>query len=432
MQAAANVLRRNDKMSNDEAPNVILKKDHVLSRKEVIEKYPDVSPFVILKIDTQRRGVTYTEKALNSLDPAVHDFREVKDETTGKVTRVPSSLLLRDGTSLMGGKNRGSGANYVIDYVDGKLWVTDGGEFIEEAEFWAKPDFYDKVTSKGTPMRNIASARPQRINFDPYRYCHFWDNGHGCKYCSRGGNYYKNRKTARIKLDPQEASEVLREALKQKGRYTSVHFSAGSMLSGKEVFDDEIENYLEFLQAMGENFDAPRFPSQMTSSSFNERQLEIIYKNTTLATYTTDLEVLNEEKFNWICPGKAEFVGYREWKRRLIAAVDIFGKGNVCTGTVGGVELAKPEGFKTEDEALESNFAEAEDIAGYGVGVVYIVWGIGPGSAFSNQTGPSLEYYVRLAKGYHEIHQKYGLFVDNDTYRNCGNHPDTDLDRVFK
>ena len=45
-----------------------------LSIKEVIEKYPEVSPFVIIKTDAQRRGVTYTQKALERVDENVHQL----------------------------------------------------------------------------------------------------------------------------------------------------------------------------------------------------------------------------------------------------------------------------------------------------------------------------------------------------------------------
>jgi hypothetical protein len=44
---------------------------------------------------------------------------------------------------------------------------------------------------------------------------------------------------------------------------------------------------------------------------------------------TSDLEVLGEDTFNWVCSGKAKWVGYGEWKQRLNRAVDIFGRGNV-------------------------------------------------------------------------------------------------------
>ena len=57
-------------------------------------------------------------------------------------------------------------------------------------------------------------------------------------------------------------------------------------------------------------------------------------------SYTADIEVLNEALFNRHCPGKAEWIGYREWKRRLAGAVGIFGRGRVNTGLVAGVFCA--------------------------------------------------------------------------------------------
>jgi biotin synthase-related radical SAM superfamily protein len=143
------------------------------------------------------------------------------------------------------------------------------------------------------------------------------------------------------------------------------------------------------------------------------------------------LEVLTERLFEWICPGKAEWVGYREWKRRLIAAVDIFGRGNVGTGIVGGVETATPLGFANEEDALKSTLDEAEDLASHGVTTVYIVWVPRPDSQFRNQKAPSLEYFVKLAKGLHDLRVHYGLGVDFDDYRRCGNHPDSDLSRLL-
>jgi hypothetical protein len=140
---------------------------------------------------------------------------------------------------------------------------------------------------------------------------------------------------------------------------------------------------------------------------------------------------LNERVFDWICPGKAGRVGYREWKRRLVAAVDIFGRSNVGTGLVGGVELAKPNGFTSEDDAIKSTLDEAEDLASHGVTTVYIVWVPRPGSVFHDQKNPSLEYYVRLARGLHDLRVRYGLRADFDDYRRCGNHPDSDLSRLL-
>ena len=188
--------------------------------------------------------------------------------------------------------------------------------------------------------------------------------------------------------------------------------------------------YIETLQAIGANFSTRRFPSQLIASAFSEEQLGRIYEQTGLLSYTADLEVLDEEKFNWICPGKAETLGYREWRRRLIAAVDIFGRGQVNTNIVSGVNLAQPHGCSTEDEALHETLAGAEDLARHGIVVAATTWNPCEGSVFHKQKTPSLEFHVHLAKGLADIARQYGLHADMDDYRRCGNHPVTDLLRV--
>ena len=282
-------------------------------------------------------------------------------------------------------------------------------------------------------MWHVATSRPQRIDIDPYSYCHFWDTGKGCRYCNIGSNFNKNKvendKPAR--LNPQDVYETVKEALKEPGTLESIFLTAGSILSGNDIFDDEVSLYIETLQAIGENFKTKKFPSQMISSAFNEKQLQRVYENTGIMSFTSDIEVLNEEKFRWICPGKDKLIGYKEWKRRIFAAVDIFGKGNVNSGIVGGVELAKPYGFKDEDEALKVILEEAEEFAENGVSIVQCVWTPYPGSVFQNQENPSLEYYVILSRALDALRKKYDLNIDMDNYRRCGNHPDTDLSRVI-
>ncbi|MCR4586418.1 MAG: radical SAM protein, partial [Lachnospiraceae bacterium] len=77
-------------------------RDDELSIKEVIKKYPDVSPFIIIKTDAQRRGVAYTEAALERVDPKIH--QTVHRSFSGqKENNTPFSLLMRDGTSILTG-----------------------------------------------------------------------------------------------------------------------------------------------------------------------------------------------------------------------------------------------------------------------------------------------------------------------------------------
>lgn len=400
-----------------------------LSRHEVIEKYPDISPFVILKTDIQRRTVTYTATALAAVDPSVHQVEYVGYNLDKKDIVIPCSLLLRDGTTVMAGPFPTAQTPYVVDFIDGKFILTDGGVPVDEIFLWDKPDYYDKKTHSGIPMWQIISARPQRLDINPYNFCHFWDNGRGCKFCAIAANYHKHKNEKALSLSPQDIADTVREALKQPGRFANILLTGGSITAGKKSFDNEVDNYIEVLQAIGEIFKTKRFPSQLIATAFDEEQLARLHENTGLMSYTSDIEVLNEEKFNWICPGKAEWLGYSEWRRRIFAAVDIFGRGYVNSGIVGGVELATPNGFGSEEEALKVTLEEAENFAEHGVSVVNCVWNTLPGSVFQKQEVPSLEYYVRLAKGLQGLREQYGLNIDMDNYRRCGNHPDSDLAR---
>jgi len=403
--------------------------------QDVVARYPEVPRLIIIKTDVQRRGVFYSEAALGVLDEKLHQVTgtHIFGARDGQLEARPESLLLRDGTSIITTPTPLEENPYTVDLIDGKLWLVDAGEPLEEVDYWPAPDFYARTSSSGIPMKNIASARPQRLNIFPYRYCTFWNNGNGCTFCDIVCQLKKGKEELQIpaRLNPVEVGEVVGEALREPGRFSAVFLTSGSITSGREPFDDEVDYYIEILGEVGKHFRDKKYPSQMIGTAFNERQLQRLYDETGLMSYTADIEVLNEELFNRHCPGKAEWIGYREWKRRLVAAVGIFGPGRVNTGIVAGIELAGPHGFRSEDEALARVLEEAEDLASQGVGTVFIVWSPRPGTKLGNQKNASLDYYIRLAQGLHELRVKYRLPIGYDDYRHCGNHPDSDLSRLL-
>jgi hypothetical protein len=402
---------------------------------EVAAEHPDVPRLVILKTDVQRRGVHYTESAMNLLDPNLHQVTgtHMRGSRDGQLVPRPESLLLRDGSSIITSPTPVEQDPYWVDGIDGKLWLRDGGDPIEEVEYWPRPDYYGKLTAKGVDYRYIVSARPQRLCIFPYRHCNFANDDQACLFCDMVNQTKKGSRALGIpaRLDPEHVAEVVHAALKEPGRFSTMLITAGSDPRGAELFDREVDYYVEIFQAIGRNFKTPSFPSQLISTAYTHKQLERLHAETGLMSFTADLEVLDDRLFQWICPGKARWVGYAEWKRRLVDAVEVFGRGRVGTGIVAGVELAKPHGWATEEEALARNLDEAEWLAERGVTTVFIIWNPLPGTPLGDQRNASLDYYVRLAKGFHRIRRSHGLTVEYDDYRRCGNHPDSDLDRLL-
>jgi hypothetical protein len=402
---------------------------------EVAGRYPDVPRLIILKTDVQRRGVFYADAALELLDERLHQTTgtHIFGARDGRIAARPESLLLRDGTSIITTPTPLEENPYVVDVRDGAPWLFDAGVPLEVVDYWPAPAFYAKTSRSGVPMKNIVSARPQRLNIFPYRYCTFWNNGNGCTFCDIVAQLKKGGKELNIpaRLDPAEVGEVIGEALKEQGRFSTVFLTSGSIVSGARPFDDEVDYFIAILKEVGKNFRTHKYPSQLIATAFDKNQLKRLYAETGLTSYTSDIEVLNEELFNRHCPGKAEFIGYREWKKRLVDAVEVFGRGRVNTGIVAGIELAGPHGFASEDEALEKTLAEAEELASQGVSTVFIVWSPRPDTPLGIYKNASLDYYIRLARGLHALRVKYRLPIDHDSYRNCGNHPDTDLSRLL-
>lgn len=401
----------------------------------IIEKYPDFPRALIIKIELHRRGYVLSEAAQKLLNPEIHHAKS-RGLFRDQGENIPNGLTLRDGTSIVGSCMAEANVllrdPLIIDAYEGKLYVTDLGKRYEEVEYWYKPDYYEKTTSKGTPMWKVLNARSQRLETTLTRYCQFWNTpGEGCKYCAMGAIGAMDRKNGVPEhIDLDDLYESIEEALKQKGRFTQFHTTNGSILGGKEVLDDELDLYIKTFQKIAPLFKTEQIRSQVTTTAMSRKQLERLKEETHVGYYTADIEVLNKELFNWICPGKARFVGYDEWKHRLFDAVDIFGRGNVSSNIVSGVETAQPYGFKSEAEALRNDFAEAEDFARHGVVIVNGIWQVGQNTIFKDQVSPSLDYYVQLTKGLNEIREGYGIDIYFDDYRRCGNHPATDLARI--
>ena len=70
------------------------------SYEEVVANNPQVPPLLILKADVCRRGVTYTQAALDLVDTEIHqtEIKYLFQENKGK---VPVSFSFRDGSSVI-------------------------------------------------------------------------------------------------------------------------------------------------------------------------------------------------------------------------------------------------------------------------------------------------------------------------------------------
>ncbi|MBI4823052.1 MAG: radical SAM protein [Nitrospirae bacterium] len=404
---------------------------------EVVEKYPDFPRLLIRKLDAELRGVSLTKRALERAkeEGSLYDASEDLGQKTPRP--VLGGALFRDGSWVLGmepmylqfpQEYERRGSSYTIDAINDGLWLLDGGEPVEEVFFVPYPEYFGKKTSRGTPMLKVVSARlPGLLFVYLYNRCHFWLEKKPCKYCSFPTRVLR-KKHGYTQGCLDDLYETMNEALKEEGKWMNIVLLAGSDPTGNSPYDNEVDEYVKVLTTLRKSFGTEKVYAKMVASAFSREQL-LRLKEAGATTYQPHIEVWDEKLFEWMCPGKAKYFGRQYWIDSALSAVEIFGRGYVCTQFVGGVELTQPYGFKTIDEALESTLEGAEFFARHGVGPIAIIHRLEKGSVFyrEKQKPAPLEYYVRLMKGISDIHRKYDLSVDFNNYR-C--HPTGDLDRL--
>jgi len=398
---------------------------------EAVRRYPDVSPMVILKLSMVLHGVRLTNRALDRLQAPDYCFGELEPFGIGfegreKTRAMPGPILLRDASFVYINYGEAYADPYCADWdpSTGVFGLYEADLFIDEIDFVPRPAFFGHKTTKGTPMEALAVVRAQKLILTAFQKCLFWKGGDQCHYCAFFTNGSKTEE-----VDCEDVYETVREAIKEPGRFTEIYLSGGSDYRGDPPFSQEIDRYIRVFQAIGRNFKG-RFPSQLMAPAYRKADVQRLYDQTGLTSYCPNIEIWDKELFRTLCPGKEKWIGYEEWIRRTIDAVEVFGRGNVYTQLVAGAELAKPAGFATEAQALKSNFECCEFFAKHDVICLSTIWRPHKYSRLGLQDCPSLDYYIELAKGFHEIRRSYGLRTVDDDYKRCGNHPDSDLERT--
>ena len=324
--------------------------------EQVAAAHPDFPRIIIRKMDTALRGVTITKRALERAreEGALYDA----SEDLGRSRPILGGAVFRDGTVVLGledlylqfpEKIVRRGNPYILDAIDGKLWLLDGGMPVEEVFFVPVPAYFGKRTSRGTPMLKMVSQRfPCTLFLRIYNVCQFWEEKTPCTYCS----FVKQKETVYTPESLQDLRETVDEALKEEGRWTVLFLSGGSDPRGDSAYQKTADEYIKALDTLRQCFGTEKIYARIVANAFPRDQL-LRLKDAGAVTYEPHLEVWDEKLFELICPGKAKYFGRQYWIDSALAAVDIFGRGNVCTQFVGGVELVPPHGFKTMEEGTQ-------------------------------------------------------------------------------
>ncbi len=288
---------------------------------------------------------------------------------------------------------------------------------IENVDFSKRSQYYSLKTSDGTPMRTVAADYGYGAMFVSYsNECSLKDKGMDCLFCNINATkeIYSEAQDIKWKT-PQQVGETVAVGYKQG--FDHVTISGGFIPERREV-----EYYIDVAEAIQDATGLNNFNGTACVGAPEDLSVFEKYKEAGFSTMATNLEIWNEKMFDVICPGKAQLCGGRKnWLNALDYEVQLFGKYNVRSTVVSGIE------------PKESLLEGIEYLISHGVVACVSQWNVNVGSPLEGHRTPIDEWHWDVFERTVAMYRKYG--VTWSQIRNANASADTvpcDLFRLYE
>lgn len=399
-----------------------------LGELDVLERQYRSIPFeAILKQDVLRLGLQFEDASLTGQDFKAKDYFiftfdhvPLAEQNSNIRFRVPEEIKISEGrfgllpTIVSVRVNPES--PYIVRATPTGVHLFLEGMDLGRVEFPPLPGWYGRKTSTGKLPGEVAPVIEwgYLIYITAFRNCQYFGREEECAFCDINHNYRQQKHEGRPYTGVKDTGDILEvlgwiaESDSVSRAYTITGGSVTTQLRGK----NEVDFYLEYARAIEDKFPG-RWIGKVVTQAWEKEEVRK-FKDAGIRIYHPNYEVWDKELFEKICPGKTRYVGRDTWIRRIVDSAEIMGPENVIPNFVGGVELSKPWGFKTVDEAVASTAAGLEFFMSKGIAPRFTTWCPEPFTTLTTvaeQEPVPLEYFCKLLTVWKEIHEKHSLAV---------------------
>ncbi len=393
-------------------------------------RFPRIPREAVLKEDLLRTGIAFDDSALSeNLDGEVKpksyfifsfDQKPLAELGEAARRRPPEEIALSRGqyelrrTIVSVRVNPDSPYRAARD-GQGDLRLSLDGREIAEIALPPMPEYYRHALANGKTVMETAPTIQwgYLIYLTVLRLCQYFGAHEECGFCDINHNWRQHKNEGRPYTGVKPVADVL-EALELIDRYDTARASKAYTLTGGSVTSTvdglaEADFYGRYAQAIEERF-PKRWLGKVVAQALPREEVQR-YKDYGITIYHPNYEVWDKRLFSLISPGKQRYVGREEWHRRIFDAAEVFGTRYVIPNFVAGVELAKPYGFETVDEAIASTTEGLDYFMSRGITPRFTTWCPEPTTPLGrdNPDGAPLEYHIRLLEAYRETLEKHGL-----------------------
>ncbi|HEU0051642.1 MAG TPA: radical SAM protein [Longimicrobium sp.] len=404
------------------------------TRTELVEsligRFPHIPREAVLKEDLLRTGMAFDDSALtDNLDGEVKpksyfifsfDQKPLAQLGEAAKRRPPEEIALTGGPyelrrTIVSVRVNPDSPYRVSRGAEGRLSLSLEGREIADVGLPPMPEYYRHTLANGKTVMETAPTIQwgYLIYLTVLRLCQYFGAKEECQYCDINHNWRQHKQEGRPYTGVKPVDDVL-EALAIIDRYDTAKASKAYTLTGGSVTSkvdglEEADFYGRYAQAIEERF-PNRWIGKVVAQALPREEVQR-YRDYGIKIYHPNYEVWDKRLFEIICPGKERYVGREEWHRRIFDAAEVFGARYVIPNFVAGVEMAKPFGFATVDEAIASTAEGLDYFMSRGVTPRFTTWCPEPATPLgkSNPEGAPLEYHIRLLEVYRETLEKHGL-----------------------
>ncbi len=388
-------------------------------------------PFeAILKQDILRLGLNFDEDSLagaefKQKDYFIFTFDHVPLEEQGDAIRfrVPEEIRLRGGhfellPTIVSVRVNPDSPYRVRANVQGSgapaLFL--GDTFLGDVEFPPVPSWYRHRTAKGKSPGEIAPVIEwgYLIYLTVFRNCQYFGKTEECAFCDINHNWRQQKQQGRPYTGVKSLEEILEvlEWIDAEDDVAKVYTITGGSVLEQLRGRNETDFYYHYAEGIEKRFPG-RWMGKMVVQAWEKEEL-LRFKDVGIRIYHPNYEVWDPKLFEILCPGKTRFIGRETWVRRIVESAEVFGPSAVIPNFVGGVELSRPHGFATIEEAVASTGEGLDFFMSHGVVPRFTTWCPEPYTTLSSeaeQTMPPLKYFLELLTVWKATFEKYKLPV---------------------
>lgn len=380
---------------------------------EFADRYPDIPPSVMLKVDLLRHGARLGIAPVGTRHYHHHDERGQKPVDAR--AHLQGSVRMPDGTSVFVGHNAQSPYALLSDPESGRVELVEGEspEVITELSPGPQFTWTKGRTAAGTPMASVftpslgGACGPLAIFL--LRHCEFAVAHEECRFCS----WVRMGTSQEMRPHIADMRETLSQIWDEQRTIGYLAFSGGSLFNRRK----EADAFLSYLAAARET--GLRLPPTVAAIQALDAPDSERLHAAGFAYACYSMEVWDEGAWQAVLPGKTRSVGRERWMKCLVEAVDVFGPGKVLSNFVAGVETMVPGLYASAEEAADATLAGMRWCYEHGVYPKYAIWIPSGGALFANKAPAPLDYYAHLIRGRQALFEEYSLEVPGIDCRHC-------------